>query len=659
MRRRILPLLMAIILAMATALPGLSEEEPVFAELGEIDLPIDEVEPTEADPDPVSDEYTEAAPAPEDAPAQSALPALLDGVTLGVGEKLPLGMAEGVSYASSKPKVADVDAGGVLTAKKRGSARITRFVEGEPSGVCAVTVMRAPSRVILPAKTAVVNAGDVLCLTGSVPKGYAGTITYSSDDPGIMTVDDAGNVRGVTAGSATLTATAYNGKFAQCAVRVLAGAAPARLVLGETDLHLPVKGSFQLVADVGKGAEAVFDYATSKKSVAAVSESGLITAKKIGHATVTVTTHNGLTASCAVTVYNPPKRVTLNRDRLALNLDEGFRLTATLPRNTWARLTWSSSDEAVAAVDAEGLVAAVGKGTATITVTTDNGKTAECAVIVRDPANEPYVTRGEPILFEERDTLKVSIYNDNGIYLAYIWVKDANRQLYKWYGPTDKPAGLLQDAVAANHLEGRLAVGFNASPPVNEKYRSDWNRDPNYHNREPSPLMIANGQVLVNDPEKLIKEKQLFWIDGDNRLCASEKEINDMTVDERRALYQQIIDSGARNTMIWRPVLWDNYRATELSAAFRKRHSAAQRHQALGQIDDHTFLLISSAIGREMNFPRFQEYLEGLGCRFVVEFDAGASSTMLFKSADSAAVQRVAGGNRPMTMVMYFTEQVP
>ncbi|MBO4768891.1 MAG: Ig domain-containing protein, partial [Bacteroidales bacterium] len=72
---------------------------------------------------------------------------------------------------------------------------------------------------------------------------------------------------------------------------------------------------------------------------------------------------------------------------LALNVNETGNLAATvLPENaTDKSVTWSSSNASVASVDADGKVTGVAAGTATITATTtDGGKTATCAVTVKD-----------------------------------------------------------------------------------------------------------------------------------------------------------------------------------------------------------------------------------------------------------------------------------
>ena len=80
-------------------------------------------------------------------------------------------------------------------------------------------------------------------------------------------------------------------------------------------------------------------------------------------------------------------QVTLNKTELALAVGEKATLTATVePENAADKgLKWSSSDSKVAAVSASGEVTAVAPGTATITVTTEEGgKTATCKVTVAE-----------------------------------------------------------------------------------------------------------------------------------------------------------------------------------------------------------------------------------------------------------------------------------
>ena len=111
--------------------------------------------------------------------------------------------------------------------------------------------------------------------------------------------------------------------------------------------------------------------------------------------TVTATNASG-SASKEYTLYIKPATVSVNSvelDQTKLNLFTGA--TATLnatvkPSNaTNQNVTWSSNNADVATVD-NGTVTAVGAGTATITVTTqDGGKTDTCTVTVEKPYTPP------------------------------------------------------------------------------------------------------------------------------------------------------------------------------------------------------------------------------------------------------------------------------
>ena len=87
--------------------------------------------------------------------------------------------------------------------------------------------------------------------------------------------------------------------------------------------------------------------------------------------------------------------VTLDKTAAELKVDETLQLNATvLPTNaTNQNVTWASSAPAVAAVSATGLITAKAEGSATITVTTeDGGKTATCAITVKKDEVPPTPT---------------------------------------------------------------------------------------------------------------------------------------------------------------------------------------------------------------------------------------------------------------------------
>ncbi len=174
------------------------------------------------------------------------------------------------------------------------------------------------------------------------------------------------------------------------------------VTLSQTELSLTEGNTAQLTATVKP------DDATNKNvtwssddtSVATVDATGKVTAVSAGTATITVTTvDQSKTATCEVTVTAAPvpvSGVSLNKDSTSLTVGDTETLTATVkPEDaTNKAVTWTSSNSTVATVDQNGVVTAVAPGTATITVTTQDGNhTDTCTVTVRPdipPANPNY-----------------------------------------------------------------------------------------------------------------------------------------------------------------------------------------------------------------------------------------------------------------------------
>ena len=127
----------------------------------------------------------------------------------------------------------------------------------------------------------------------------------------------------------------------------------------------------------------------------------------VGTAVITVTTvDGGHTATCSVTVTEaevpavPATGVTLDKSEVTLEEGGSDTLTANVsPEDASNKnVSWSSSNPAVATVE-NGLVKAVGVGTAVITVTTvDGGHTATCKVTVTENPEIPETGDNLPLI---------------------------------------------------------------------------------------------------------------------------------------------------------------------------------------------------------------------------------------------------------------------
>lgn len=147
-------------------------------------------------------------------------------------------------------------------------------------------------------------------------------------------------------------------------------------------------------------------WTSSNTDVATIDANGKVNAVANGMAVITVSTvDGGFMAQCTVTVSEKQtevvavENVKLNKTSLTLDIGESESLKATVTPEEAANknVTWSSNDEDVASVDAKGKVTAISRGTATITVRTENGNfAAQCKVTVTDPNATTTDTETQP-----------------------------------------------------------------------------------------------------------------------------------------------------------------------------------------------------------------------------------------------------------------------
>jgi uncharacterized protein YjdB len=152
-------------------------------------------------------------------------------------------------------------------------------------------------------------AGSSETLTATVAPADATFkgVTWSSSNTSVATVDTAGKVTAVGAGTANITVTTDEGaKTAVCAVTVTAASvAVTGVTLNKTTTSIAEGSSETLIATVAPATASnkAVTWTSSDAAVATVDATGKVTGKKAGTATITVTTVDGSkTATCVVTV---------------------------------------------------------------------------------------------------------------------------------------------------------------------------------------------------------------------------------------------------------------------------------------------------------------------------------------------------------------------
>ncbi len=166
---------------------------------------------------------------------------------------------------------------------------------------------------------------------------------------------------------------------------------PDNVILNEQNVTLAIGDTLQLTAEITPDTvnQKGLSWMSSDPGIVSVDQNGLLTAKGNGEADVTVSTQNGKTAVCHVTVkVRAIEKIELNMSNASMEVQQKVQIyvKSYQPENATETLaiTYASSNETVAIVDNQGIITAVKSGTADITVMTKGGVSAVCKVLVGD-----------------------------------------------------------------------------------------------------------------------------------------------------------------------------------------------------------------------------------------------------------------------------------
>lgn len=374
---------------------------------------------------------------------------LADGATLDLNATVAPANAtnKSVSWTSSNTSVATVNSSGLVSAVSAGSATITvTTADGNKTATCVITVTATSipvTSVSISQTSATLEDGETIDLNETILPANATnkSVSWTSSNTSVATVNSTGLVTAVSAGSATITVTTADGnKTASCAITVT-DAPPTGITIEYVDTEQspnvaenlfdgnPDDDSRWSAKEFPK--TVIIDYGETKSItgtrlwtyqnrsyhytveisnspssgfVQVVDQSGSTSSQPIEHSfaatsgryvKITVTAATGYSSNwVSLTEFEiveggstviPVTGVSLSQSSITIEAGQTSQLTATVaPANaTNQSVSYGSSNTSVATVNSSGLVTAVGAGSATITVTTDDGnKIATCAVTV-------------------------------------------------------------------------------------------------------------------------------------------------------------------------------------------------------------------------------------------------------------------------------------
>ena len=318
--------------------------------------------------------------------------------------------------------------------------------------------------------SAVIEKGDYIQLRATVTPDddYAPTVTWSSSNTSVATVDEWGIVTAVGAGNAVITAHAGNAS-ATCSIKVV----EHTVTLDQSSATIPLYSTLQLNATVTPpdGYEPTVEWSSSRPGIATVTQDGLVKGYMTG--TVTITARAGQsTATCVVTVIPIyATGIALNTYQEDMEVGEVTRIIAYVAPNdvTNSEVSWSVTGNDVISASWNGsgnecIVIAEKAGTATVTATTTDGTNLSATCIIRVSGNEPVYIPVESISLN-KSSLTMNVSSTRHL-VATVLPANATNRTVTWTSSNSNVVSVDEDGVVTANKSGTATItattnGFN------------------------------------------------------------------------------------------------------------------------------------------------------------------------------------------------------
>jgi len=333
-----------------------------------------------------------------------------------------------VKWSSDNNDVATVDKNGKVTAKGAGYATITaKTVDGSYKAKATVLVIKPVKSVSLNKKSVYLNKGEKYTLKPVFKPSDASikTVTWKSSNPKVVSVSSKGVIKGKAMGKATITCTTNNGKkVATCTVQVVKRVTKVSLNYSKEILYFGNTLKLKTTVYPADATVKTVTYVSSKPSVAKVSSKGVVTPLNVGTTKITVVSKDGSHKDvCTVTVKKAPEKIKAESSSVSLKAGESKTIKYKIyPADATNRTaTFKSSNSKVVKVNSKGKLTGVSKGTATVTLATENGIKTKVKVTVRQQVTSVEI---EPT---------ATVYTGKSLTLyASALPKDAENRSLKW-----------------------------------------------------------------------------------------------------------------------------------------------------------------------------------------------------------------------------------
>ena len=304
-------------------------------------------------------------------------------------------LKDNLIWVSSDENIAKVDENGVVTATGVGTAYIyaTEDNTNELYDYCVVNVAGPVSKVSLDVSTLALKTGESYKLIPTVEPETAldKTITWTSSNEKIATVDENGLVTTKSEGTVVITATSNEDSAisSTCHINVTKSKVNFINITGVPDT-IKVGGSFKLSTTIypSNATNKKVTWKSSNTKYATVNSNGNVTIKPAGagkSVKITAKAEDGSGVSKTVTLKIQPNTVKVTKlkikpSKTTVTAGKSVKLTAVITPSNAAnkKVTWKSSNTKYATVNSKGVVvtkkAGRGKNVKITAISKDNSK---------------------------------------------------------------------------------------------------------------------------------------------------------------------------------------------------------------------------------------------------------------------------------------------
>ncbi|MDR1564016.1 MAG: Ig-like domain-containing protein, partial [Oscillospiraceae bacterium] len=320
--------------------------------------------------------------------------------TINVGDELQLDITVAPTDATIKTlalsisnnEIVSVSAAGKVKGLKAGTAAITvKTVNGKTAKVTITVNNVPPKSITLRASATTIGLGETSQITASILPANTTikTLTWSSSNTAVATVDSNGKVTGLRPGTIRITAStaANNGNIKNYIDIRVTGTLPTGIsIAGANPRTLTIDTSTKLSATItpSTATNKTVTWSSDNTAIATVDSNGNVYAKAVGETYIkatsfvsTVNTKIKLVVSPiqaqSLAFINPPATIGATES-------EVLQVAFTPANTTNKNLTWSSSNTSVARVDSTGSVTGLSMGTAMITAKASNNVTISTVI---------------------------------------------------------------------------------------------------------------------------------------------------------------------------------------------------------------------------------------------------------------------------------------